>query len=154
MDLALDGTAGNEGIVLWLGALCESEANASQLILLRGTGVTKCPHFVRITDELLNDVTEIAVKLGLTLVGQAHSHAPGLGDRLSPTDRHYGVAFPWYLSIVVPNFASSRSLLPDDCGIYICDERRIFRRQAKAGHERITLTDAPTSMPICVGADR
>lgn len=150
-DLARDGAQGNEGIVLWLGRRLDSEAHVMRLLLIRGQDVTRRPSFVRVGDRLINDVTDVAIDLGLTLIGQAHSHGPGAGNTLSPTDRRYGIAVPGFLSIVFPDFAL-RALAPADCGVYVCDERRVFQRLNGADiTERVFLVNSRAIAPLIVG---
>ncbi|MER3406785.1 MAG: hypothetical protein C4289_17785, partial [Chloroflexota bacterium] len=80
------------------------QAEITHVVGLRGPGVIKRPDFLRIEPWLLNDVTDLAIDLGVVLVGQVHTHGPGYGTDLSMTDRTYGIAVPFYISVVAPDY--------------------------------------------------
>jgi proteasome lid subunit RPN8/RPN11 len=103
-EIALDGSMGNEGIVLWLGKRQRKVAKVTHLIVLRGPDVIKEPNFLIIKPSLFNLVTDVVIELGAALIGQMHSHA-GYRVDLSWADCIYGVSVPYYLSIVVPHYA-------------------------------------------------
>lgn len=104
-EMAIDGREGNEGIVLFLGRDMDAAAEVTHLLKLRGPGVEKYPARINIDASLLNDVTDVAIGNKVRLIGQVHSHGPGYGLDLSPTDRVYGIATPHYLSLVAPDYA-------------------------------------------------
>lgn len=118
-EMARDGKKGNEGIVLWLGRRTKKEATISHLVLLRGPGVIKRPNFLRIESWLLNEVTDITIDLGVSIIGQIHSHGSLCGIDLSPTDRTYGLAVPYYLSIVAPDYAMRKNTQISECGVHV-----------------------------------
>jgi proteasome lid subunit RPN8/RPN11 len=60
----------------------------------------------------------MAIERGLRLVGQVHSHGPGYGVDLSPTDRTHGIQVPFYLSLVAPDYARTRAPL-HDWGVHV-----------------------------------
>src|SRR5438309_10108864 len=93
-EMARDGENGHEGIVLWLGKDTGEIAEITHLIRLRGSLVEKRKDFINIHPPLLNDVADVAIEYGIRLVGQVHSHGPGYGVDLSPTDRMYGIQVP------------------------------------------------------------
>lgn len=118
-EMARDGHEGNEGVALWLGRQVKSRAEITLVVGLRGSGVSKRPDQLRITSWLINEVTQLAVARNLFLVGQIHSHGKGYGIDLSPTDRAYGIAAPYYLSVVAPDFGLRDSTQIADCGVHI-----------------------------------
>src|SRR5438128_2331576 len=97
-EMAIDGRLGREGVALWLGKRENAVATITHVVALRGRGVSKRFDLLNISAELLNDVTDVAIDLGIMLVGQIHSHAPNFSTDLSPTDRMYGINVPDYLS--------------------------------------------------------
>src|SRR3546814_14287864 len=72
-EMARDGMRGNEGIALWLGRRRGQVNEVSHVIALRGKGIARRPNVLIITPELMNEVTDVAVDLGMTLIGQVHS---------------------------------------------------------------------------------
>jgi hypothetical protein len=110
-EMAIDGREGNEGIVLFLGRDMDAVAEVTHLLKLRGPGVEKYPARINIDAALLNDVTDVAIGNNVRLIGQVHSHGPGYGLDLSPTDRVYGIRTPHYLSLVAPDYALSGAQL-------------------------------------------
>lgn len=134
-EMALDGAKGHEGIVLWLGKDSDEIAEVTHLILLRGPLVEKRKDFINIHPALFNDVADIAIEHGLRLVGQVHSHGPGYGVDLSPTDRIHGIQVPSYLSLVAPDYA--RTLVPlHEWGahVYTCESGYARLSRDEAGH--------------------
>src|ERR1700686_3853005 len=85
-EMAIDGREGNEGIVLFLGRDQDAATEVTHLVKLRGPRIEKHPAQIQIDAELLNDVTDIAIKNNVRLIGQVHSHGPGYSLDLSPTD--------------------------------------------------------------------
>src|SRR5579863_5752469 len=94
-EMARDGVRGHEGIVLWLGKDAAEIAEVTHLIRLRGPLVEKRKEFINIHSALFNDVADAAIEHGLRLIGQVHSHGPGYGVDLSPTDRTHGIHMPF-----------------------------------------------------------
>lgn len=153
-EMAKDGAVGNEGIVLWLGTRGNKQAHITHLVALRGPGVIKEPAFLRIEPSLLNDVTDITIKLGVALVGQIHSHGTLHGTNLSITDRKYGFAVPYYLSIVAPDYALRPNTEITDCGIHVFEKGRGYRRLSEAEISlRICITTAGKLPILLVGED-
>jgi hypothetical protein len=126
-ELARDGREGMEGIALWLGRRRDGDAEVTHLVALRGPGVTKRPDLLRIEPWLLNDVTDVAIDLGVSLVGQIHSHGRAWVD-LSWTDRADGVAVPHYLSVVAPWFGLRPGTRLVDCGVHVFEPSQGWRR--------------------------
>lgn len=119
-EMALDGQEGNEGICLWLGDRNDdSTATVRRAVRLRGRGIWKTPVNIRIAPELLREVHQHARSVGAILVGQIHSHGSNYGVDLSPTDIRYGVAVPYYLSAVAPDYGLNPKTSWADCGIHI-----------------------------------
>ncbi|MCX5796995.1 MAG: hypothetical protein NTY77_16000 [Elusimicrobia bacterium] len=127
-EMAIDGRKGNEGVALWLGERTQRLAKITNLVLLRGPGVVKEPDFLQISPALLNDVADKALELGRALIGQIHSHGEEYGTNLSLTDRRYGFAVPYYLSVVAPDFALRKKTAISQCGVHVFEDGRGYRR--------------------------
>jgi hypothetical protein len=127
-EMARDGQQGNEGVALWLGRQTDAVAEVTHVVGLRGSGVIKRPDQLRITQWLINEVTDQAIRLGASLIGQIHSHGEGYGTDLSPTDRTYGIATPYYLSIVAPDFGLRRETRVSNCGVHVFEPGLGYRR--------------------------
>jgi hypothetical protein len=119
-EMAIDGRDGNEGTCFWLGKRAKGEAEVSHLIFLRGDGIHKSPLNVRVSAELMREVHERAEALGLTLVGQIHSHSSLCGVDMSASDHAYGVSVPFFLSIICPDYAQDSGTTLLDCGVHVC----------------------------------
>jgi len=141
-EMAQDGRQGNEGVALWLGHREDGEAAITHVVALRGPGVTKRPAFLCIEPWLLNEVTDVAIAQGVALVGQIHSHAPGLPTDLSYTDREGGLAVPHYLSVVAPDFGLRPGLKIAECGVH----------EFVSGRGYVRLTAGETVRRVCVVA--
>lgn len=129
-EMSVDGEVGNEGIVLWFGHRQNGRAEITHLVFLRGKGVIKQPDLLIIESSLLNDVTDVAIELGVALIGQIHSHGEGYGIDLSYSDRRYGITVPYYLSIVAPDYAMRPNTLLSDCGVHVFEPSSGYRRLA------------------------
>jgi proteasome lid subunit RPN8/RPN11 len=138
-EMARDGENRHEGIVLWLGKDTGEIAEVTHLIRLRGPLVERRKDYINIHPALLNDVADVAIEHGIRLVGQVHSHGPGYGVDLSPTDRVYGIQAPSYLSLVAPNYALTRAPIHDwGVHVYTCE----------AGYIRLSQTEASRALHI------
>src|SRR5262245_19086266 len=89
-EMAMDGRKGDEGIMLWLGSRQDGTVMITDLVALRGPRIQKSPARIDIDATLLNDVTDLAMMLEKSLVGQIHSHGPLHGVDLSWVDRTFG----------------------------------------------------------------
>ncbi|MCI0724300.1 MAG: hypothetical protein L0338_35855 [Acidobacteria bacterium] len=127
-EMARDGREGREGIVLWLGRRDNGAAEISHLVVLRGKGIVKEPDLLIIGAELMNDVADLAIELGVCLVGQIHSHGKLYGTNLSPTDRKYGIVVPFFLSLVAPDYALRPDTRIEECGVHIFEPSIGYRR--------------------------
>ncbi len=153
-EMARDGIAGREGITLWLGRRIKGLAEVTHLVALRGPGVIKRPDFLRIKPWLVNEVSDVAIELGIALVGQIHSHGPGYGTDLSIVDRHFGITVPYYLSLVAPDYATRPSMRLGDCGVHVFEPSFGYRRLAPAeAEERIHLVRGVRLPFTVVGAE-
>jgi hypothetical protein len=153
-EIARDGKKGNEGIVLWLGRRNKNEATISHLVLLRGPGVIKKPNFLRIESWLLNEVTDITIDLGISIIGQIHSHGSRCGINLSFTDRAYGIAVPYYLSIVVPDYAMRKNTQIAECGVHVFKKNMgYYRLSAKEVLRCIIITPDRKLPQLIVGKE-
>lgn len=127
-EMARDGAEGNEGIALWLGRRRAGIAEVTHVALLRGSGVVKRPAHIRLGADLLNDLTDLTIELGAALVGQIHTHGPGWSLDLSPTDRTYGPAVPWYVSVVAPDYALRSGIRFEECAVHVFEPGAGYRR--------------------------
>lgn len=141
LEMARDGSVGNEGISLWLGDR-QDDGNAviTHLVLLRGPHIEKSPVNITILPQLLREVHQKAREEGVVLLGQIHSHGPLYGVNLSPTDREYGIKVPNYLSVVAPDFAMRGFTGVAACGVHEFHSKSGFRRlRAKEVTSRLAL---------------
>lgn len=150
VEMRADGEIrGTEGIALWLGERT-TDAHVTHVALLRGPGIERTPDFVQITDALLNDVTDEAIRLGVQLVGQIHSHGSLAGAGLSWIDRTGGIRVPSYLSVVAREFAAGT---PDinTCGVHVFEPRGWRRMSVGEIAARVLLVPGAVEI-ITVGA--
>jgi hypothetical protein len=131
-EMSSDGAYGNEGVVLWLGRRSNGEAWITHLVALRGPGCIKRPAQLVIHESVFAAVTDIAIEYGVSLIGQIHSHGPGYGVDLSPTDRMYGVTVPYYLSLVAPDYATRPNTSLIECGVHVLEPGHGFKRLSPA----------------------
>lgn len=151
-EMSRDGFYGNESIVLWLGHRNNHAARVTHLVAPRGPGVIKRPDLLRIDTSLFNEITDAALRLGVTLIGHIHTHGPGYATDLSPTDQEYGLSVPYYLSIVVPGYGLIKRTGITDCGIHVFDPGSGFRRLLPAElKQRIHMQRFRRSPLIVVG---
>ena len=153
-EMARDGVVGNEGVALWLGQRRDGRAEVSHLVVLRGPGVVKRPDFLLIRPHLLNEVTDLAMDLGVVLVGQIHSHGPLYGTDLSYADHNFGITVPYFLSLVAPDFALRPQMPFEDCGVHVFEPGHGFRRlSAEEVGARIRVVSSPPIPVIPVGKE-
>jgi len=153
-EMARDGRKGNEGVMLWLGRRQGGCAEITHLVALCGSGVIKEPDRLIITSGLLNQVTDLAIELGVVLVGHIHSHGPGHGNGLSFTDRKFGICVPYYLSVVASNYAMEGNTGVSDCGVYVYDPELGFQRMPHDElRKRIILVSKPRLPVLVVGQE-
>lgn len=151
-EMATDGREGNEGIALWLGKRQRGIAKITSVVALRGDGIIKEPDRIVIQSGLLNDVADLAIELNLSLIGQMHSHGPGYSVNLSPTDRAYGIAVPYYLSIVCPDYALRQNTRITECGVHVFESKEGFRSISQTETEqRIKITGNVETKLLVVG---
>jgi len=154
-EMAADGLVGNEGVVLWLGHKGQGRTEVTHLVALRGQEITKLPDFLRIESSLINDVTDIAIDLGVSLVGQIHSHGRWYGTDLSVTDITYGFAVPFYLSVVAPDYALRSATSWKDCGVHVFEPGSGYRRlNIEEIRRRIRVVSGNKAPLLKVGEER
>jgi hypothetical protein len=152
-EMAIDGSKGNEGITLFLGVDAGTTTEITHLVRLRGNGITKHPDQITISPALFNEVTDIAIKEKVRLIGQVHSHGPGYCLDLSPTDRRYGIRTPDYLSLVAPNYAMTDTPI-HEWGIHVFVENQGYvRLPDQEVKRRIELSSGPPLPFLTVGED-
>jgi hypothetical protein len=153
LEMARDGRDGNEGVALWLGRRSDGRADISHLVLLRGLGVIKQPALLQIESWLLNEVTDLVIELRVALLGQIHSHGVGWPVDLSRTDRTYGLAVPWYLSLVAPDYALRSETHLAECGVHVFEPGSGYRRMgSREISDRVRLISGRSIEVVTVGA--
>lgn len=153
-EMAMDGSRGNEGIVLWLGNRRGGTGWVTHLIRLRGPGVIKKPRLLVIESHVLNSLTDLTKGLGVALLGQIHSHK-GNWVHLSATDRMHGVGVPYYLSIVAPCCATRPNTSLYECGVHVFEPGIGFRRFSPEEISRgIQLIDGGRLPMLTVGEEK
>jgi len=151
-EMSHDGAHGNEGVAMWLGRRAQGCATVTHVVALRGRGVIKCPAQLVIQEPVFAAVTEAAIDLGVSLIGQIHSHGPGYGVDLSPTDRMYGVAVPYYLSLVAPDYAMRHYTPMTACGVHVLQPGQGLRRLSISEiNTRFHLTQEDLPQLIVIG---
>jgi len=97
---------------------------------------------------------ELRRMLGVVLVGQIHSHGELYGTDLSYADRTFGIAVPYFLSLVAPDYALRPQAHLKDCGVHVfergCGFRRLFA--AEVARRLLIIPAAPVSV-IIVGEE-
>lgn len=151
-EMALDGMRGNEGTCLWLGTKKDNEARLTHIVFLRGHGIRKSPMNIQIEPDLMRQVHEKAEAASAILIGQIHSHSLRYGVGLSPTDHAYGIRVPYFLSVVCPNYAQTKSTTIMDCGVHVFLPHRGFVRLSKQEIiEQISLQKGQVAEILIVG---
>ena len=148
-EMAPDGARGCEGVALWLGRRFAEVVVVTHVVGLRGPGVVKRPDYLSISPELLDDVTDVAIRLGTYLVGQIHSH-PASWVELSEADKRAGIQAPGYLSVVAPHFARDPGTPPGNCGFHVFDGERWRRLGRWERPWRVAIIGGPAPL-ILVG---
>ena len=152
-EMALDGAEGREGIVLWLGKDRADIAEVTHLIRLRGPLIEKRKNYINVHSALFNEVADVVIERGLRLVGQVHSHGPGYGVNLSPTDRIHGIQVPFYLSLVAPDYAQTRVPV-HDWGVHVYTREAGYVRLSHDAARRCLEITVNRRLPIMtVGAE-
>jgi len=152
-EMARDGVRGDEGVALWLGRRGNGQAEVTHVVALRGPGVTKRPDQLVIQPALVNEVTDLAIELGVVLVGQIHSHGKLYGTDLSHADRTFGIQVPFFLSLVAPDYALRPQTRLDDCGVHVFELGRGFRRFSAAEvAQRLQIVPA-VSVPVLTAGE-
>jgi hypothetical protein len=151
-EMARDGVHGNEGVAMWLGRYEGPIAIITHVGILRGPNVHKAPDLLMIASEVINDLTDLAIKSEVRLIGQIHSHGPKFGTNLSETDRRYGVAVPGMLSLVAPDFALRKGTTLSDCGIHLFVPGTGWRRLTPVEvNTRLSLFDDGAAKTLTAG---
>ncbi len=127
MLMRSDGELGREGIVFWLGTHRDGIASIEALLSMNGPGIQKLPLYMKISPDAMNTLADVAGDRGYYLVGQIHSH-PGTFVDLSQADIRYGIAAPFYLSVVAPHYALENDTGWSDCGVHVFSPNAGFRR--------------------------
>jgi len=147
-EMARDGLLGNEGVALWLGRRGNGRAEVTHLVAPRGPGVIKRPDHLVLQPKLVNEATDLAIELGVVLVGQIHSHGELYGTDLSYADRTFGITVPYFLSLVAPDYALRPQTRLEDCGVHVFEPGTGFRRLSPAEVSRRIVLVAGGSVPL------
>ena len=152
--MSTDGVRGNEGVVLWLGRRCQGQAEITHLVGLRGLGVTKRSDLLIIAPRLLNEVADVALQLDVSLIGQIHTHGPGYGIDLSRTDRARGMAVPYFLSVVAPDYGLRSDTGITDCGVHVFEPGLGYRRlSTREIEQRVQVIPGSPPPLLLIGQD-
>jgi hypothetical protein len=128
-----DGEA-HEGVV-YLGGVETAEQSVA-LVAIAPVATTTRGSFV--TDASANTmVVSSLATLGLTLIGQVHSHPGDWVDHSDGDDTGALVWFQGYWSLVVPAFARRGLLSLTGCGIHLFDRERFARLTEPAVAARV-----------------
>ncbi|MGH7271031.1 MAG: hypothetical protein ACREJ3_11425 [Polyangiaceae bacterium] len=154
-EMARDGRDGNEGIAFWLGRRTGGVASISHVVCLRGNDVVREPAHLHVGAGTLNDVADLAIEHGVSIVGQIHSHGPYFGVDLSVTDRRYGIAVPHFLSVVAPDYALRPGTRIEDCGVHVFEAGAGYRRlDVGESVARVLVSDHLGAMVLVAGSER
>jgi hypothetical protein len=152
-EMAIDGALEREGVAMWLGRYEGNSAVVTHVAALRGAGVRKAPDQLLISADLVNDLTDKAIELGLVLIGQIHSHGPSHGTSLSLTDKKYGISVPGYLSAVAPDYAMRPSTSIHECGVHVFEQGRGWiRLTPEEVLKRVLVVQGPRVPVLFVGS--
>jgi len=153
-EMSIDGVHGNEGVVLWLGRRAQEQAEITHLVGLRGSGVTKRPDLLVIAPRLLNEVADVALQLNVSLIGQIHTHGSGYSLDLSRTDRTWGIAVPYFLSVVAPDYGLRSDIRITDCGVHMFEPGLGYRRLLMSEVEQcVQVVPGPMPPLLLIGQD-
>ena len=153
-EMSKDGVRGNEGVVLWLGRRAEGQAVISHLVGLRGPGITKRPDLLVISPWLLNEVADVALHLNVSLIGQIHTHGSGYGIDLSRTDRTRGIAVPYFLSVVAPDYGLRSGVRIAHCGVHVFEPGHGYcRLSMREVEQRVQVVPGSPPPLLLIGQD-
>ena len=153
-EMSNDGVHGNEGVVLWLGRRAQGQAEITYLVGLRGSGITKRSDLLVISSWVLNEVSDIALQLSVSLIGQIHTHGSGYGIDLSRTDRTRGIAVPHFLSVVAPDYGLRSDISIADCGVHVFEPGLGYRRLSlREVEHRVQVVPGSPAPLLLVGQD-
>jgi hypothetical protein len=128
IEMSRDGHQGNEGIAFWLGTRSGGIATITHVVCLRGRDVVREPAYLHVGADTINEIADLGIEHGASIIGQIHSHGPRHGVDLSPTDRRYGIAVPYFLSVVAPDYALRPTTSIAECGVHVFEAGAGYRR--------------------------
>jgi hypothetical protein len=143
-----DGAVGNEGLALWLGTGDDDALSITHVVAVRGTGFVTSPLYLRLSFRAIAQLTDLAQRLGVYLVGQVHSH-PGLLTDLSDLDREQGFRVPDFLSVVCPHYAQRPATKLEECGIHVFEGRGYRRLGNAESRQRIQIAPVRVARVEC-----
>jgi hypothetical protein len=102
----------------------------------------------------MRQVHEQAEAVGAILVGQIHSHGRHYGVDLSPTDHAYGIHVPYFLSVVCPDYAQTKSTAIQDCGVHVFLPNRGYIRLADREIETRIVIHKEPNVGVLIAGDK
>src|SRR5207249_2957147 len=129
----------HEGIVYLAGRELQGESVA--LCALSPSAMTSFGSFETNSDANAA-VIRVLADLGLTLVGQVHSHPGEWVDHSLGDDAGAMVRFKGYWSLIVPWFARKGMLPLSRCGVHVYQDGQFSRLSAAAVRSRIRVIPA------------
>lgn len=117
--LSREGMEGSEGIVFWLGRRHDGIADITHLVTVPRSKFIHTFVSLTVPPETINAITDICVNEAVAIIGQAHTHPPGYPTDLSVSDRLGGFTIPYFLSVVVPDFAQTKIDSIFGCGVHV-----------------------------------
>lgn len=142
------GARGNEGLALWFGVMEDTQTVITHVIEVLGPGFHTTPLYMRLSLRAMSSLTDLADQLGISLVGQVHSH-PGTFLDLSDLDIKHGIRSPGYLSVVCPYYAQHDLEGLQACGVHVFENNQYHRLSQKEVAKRITTHNKPVTRIQC-----
>ena len=96
------GRRGRESGAFWIGVRSEV-STITAVILPHGRGVEEHAGQWKVSPEVFGTISRWVKPRGMSLLGIAHTHMPGVPARLSWADRHQSVRAPGVLAVVIGN---------------------------------------------------
>lgn len=122
------GKRGHESGAFWLGTRSRF-AEIEVVILPSGPGVEEHAYQWRVSPEVFGEVSRWAKPRGLSLLGIAHTHKPGVPAELSLADRVRSVQAPGVLAVVIGNGGTDNEFTRWGWYVY---EKSDYRRMARS----------------------
>jgi len=116
--------------------------------------VIKRPDLLVVSPWLLNEVADVALQLSVSLIGQIHTHGSGYDIDLSRTDRARGIAVPYFLSVVAPDYGLRSDIGIADCGVHVFEPGLGYRRlSTREVEQRVQVVSGSPPPLLLIGQD-